>query len=192
MHAQEGEGKADIFPTTKTSHSVSAKSTAIQRMTHVVHGISPSNPAMTESTHGKGISAFGTLQRQKSATRGSTKSQSASQTKESSKLKHVERVSHTKKNTAGDGDTDDPDDASGEEAGNCDDSRSDRRRRPDTEKEAKDTDRSVTEITPSREAWEKVTGHKQKPRAEKSKQLATARGFRKIRDPETYNSKSHK
>ena len=38
--------------------------------------------------------------------------------------------------------------------------------------------------------WEKVSGQKQKPGVNKSKQLPTARGLAKIRDPETSDGKS--
>ena len=42
------------------------------------------------------------------------------------------------------------------------------------------------------EGWGKVTGQKGKPRTKKSNQLATGRGFTKIRKVETYDSKSQK
>ena len=40
--------------------------------------------------------------------------------------------------------------------------------------------------------WETVTGQKQKPRAQKSKQLPTARGLAEIRDTEISDGKSPK
>ena len=105
----------------------------------------------------------------------------------------MKRGSHTKKKTVGDGDTDDSDDPSGEESDDgVDDRRPDRHRRLDEEEEAEETDRLVREITPSIKEWEKVTGQKQRPNAKKLKQLATARGLAMIRDPETYDGKSHK
>ena len=47
-------------------------------------------------------------------------------------------------------------------------------------------------MTPSMREWEQVTGQKQKPRAEKSKQVATARGLAEIRDPATGDGRSQK
>ena len=105
----------------------------------------------------------------------------------------MKRASHIKKQTAGDEDTDESDDTSGEELGYSDnDSRPDRHKRPDTEEEAEETNKSVREMTLSMKEWQKVTGQKQKPKANKSKQLATARGLAKIRDSETCDGKSQK
>ena len=148
---------------------------------------------MTGGSQSKGISLSDTLKRQKSPTRGSYMSQSASQTKETSKPYHMKPGYNNKKKTAGDGDPDDPDNPSGEESGYSDDDRRpDRHRSPDKEEEAKATDGSVREITSSMKEWETVTGKKQKPSAQKSKQLATARGLAEIRDPETCDGKSQK
>ena len=95
-------------------------------------------------TQSETISVFEPLERQKSPTRASSKSQSASQTKETSKSGHMKRGFHTIKKTAGDGDPDDPHDASEQEPGcNVDDRRPNRHRRPDKEQEAEETDRSV-------------------------------------------------
>ena len=73
-----------------------------------------------------------------------------------------------------------------------DDRRPDRHERPDKEEEAEETDKSVREMTASMNEWEQVTGQKQKPSPKKSKQLAMARGFAKIRDPEPCDRKSQK
>lgn len=78
----------------------------------------------------------------------------------------MESGSHTKKKTAGDGDTNDQDDPSGEVSGYSDDDRRpDRRKRPDNERDAEDTHRLVREISSSMEACEKVTGQTQKQTA---------------------------
>ena len=82
---------------------------------------------------GKAISLFETLQRQKSATGGRSKSQSASEPKETSKPCHMKSGLHAKQKTAGDGDTNDPDASSGEESGHGNNRRLDRSRRPQTE-----------------------------------------------------------
>ena len=105
----------------------------------------------------------------------------------------MNRCSHTKKKTAADRDPDDPNDLLGEESGYGDeDRRPDRYRRPDKEEEAEETDKSVRGITTSRKEWETVTGQKQKPRAEKSKQWPTARVLAEIRDSKTLHGKSQK
>ena len=132
----------------------------------------------------KAISLIDTLKRQKSPTRGSIKSQSASQTIKTSKPSHMKRCSHTKNKTAADGAPDDLNDPSGEESGyDDDDRRPDSHRRPNEEEEAEETDRLVRERTPSMKEWEKVTGQNQEPSTKRSKQLAIARGLAKIRDP---------
>ena len=64
---------------------------------------------MTGGRQSKGISILDTLKRQKSTTRGSSKSQSASQTKETLKQCHMNRGSYTKQKTVEDGDPDDSD-----------------------------------------------------------------------------------
>ena len=100
---------------------------------------------------------------------------------------------HTKQKTAEHGDPDDPDDPSGEESDHeVDNSRPDRHTRPDKVEDAEESERSVREITPLRKAWEQVTGQKQRPNANKSKQLATGRGLAKIRNTETCDNKSQK
>ena len=105
---------------------------------------------MTGGSQSKHISLIDTLKRQKSPTRGSSKSQAASQTKETYNPNHMHSGSHTKKRTAGDGDPDDSDDPSGEESDyGGDDRRPDRHRRPDKAEEAEETYRSVREITSS-------------------------------------------
>ena len=105
---------------------------------------------MTGGCQSKGISLIDTLERQKSAIRGSSESQSALQTKETSQPGHMKRCPHTNKKTEGEGDPDDPDDPAGQESGcSDDDRRPDRHRKPDKEEEAQETDRSVREITPS-------------------------------------------
>ena len=175
--------------TSKTSREMQAKNSEYKSKS----GSTSLIDTMTGGSQSKGISLINTLERQKSPTRGSSKSQSASQNKETSKPSHMEMGSHAKKKTAGDEDPDDPDDPSAEACGYGDDNRTpDRQRRPEEEQEAADTDRSVREITPSMQEWEKVTGHKQIPSAKKSKQLPTARGLAKIRDSETGDGKSQK
>ena len=73
----------------------------------------------------------------------------------------MKRSSPTKEKTAGDGDPDEPNYASGDESGYDDDHRRpDRHRRPDKEEKAEATDRSVREMTASIKEWEKVTGQK--------------------------------
>ena len=103
---------------------------------------------MIGASHGKGISVFATLQRPKSPTWKSSKSQSPTQTEETSDPCHMKRASHTKNNTAGDVDIDDSDDTCGEESG-CgdDDRRPDRHKRPDKEKQAEETNKAVSEMT---------------------------------------------
>ena len=101
----------------------------------------------------------------------------------------MKRSSYAKQKTAGDGDAGDRHALAGEQSANDDDRRSDSRR-PDKEKEAADTDRSVRGITSSMEAWEKRTGQQKTRRAKQSKEWATATGSAKIRVAETYDSKS--
>ena len=154
-HGQEEE-EEDIFNAERTSEK--AKSSKDKGK----------GKLMTEANQGEGISLFDTPKRKKSPSRGSSKSQSASQTTETSKPCNMKRGSHTEKTTRGDGDPDDSNDTSGEESGyDDDDRRPDRHRRPDKEEEAEETDRSVREITTSMTEWEKVTGQQQRPSTKK-------------------------
>ena len=89
--------------------------------------------------------------------------------------------------------SDHTDDAIGGESDYGDDDRwPDNVRRSDPDVEAEETDRSVAKITSSMKQWEQVTGQKQRPSTKKSKQLAPARGFAKIRDIETCHCRSQK
>ena len=105
---------------------------------------------MTGGRPSKVIYVFDTLKRQKSPTTGRAKCHSASQTMETSRPYHMHSVPHTEKKTTRDGDPDHADDPSGEESDYVDDDRRPaRHRRPDKEEEAKETEKSVLEITPS-------------------------------------------
>ena len=123
---QEEQEDEDIFNTKETSHATSKTRKAMKGKHSEAKGKSRSTSiidTMTEASQSKGISVFDTLKRQKSTTRRSSKSQSASQTKETSKPCHMKWGSHTKKKTAGDADLNELDDSSGEEPEYGDDDR---------------------------------------------------------------------
>ena len=126
-------------------HSTKETTNAIQRS------------AKGKQTQGRLKPAF---ERKTSPTRGSSKSQSASATKKPSEPCHVKRGTYSEKGSATGGSANDSDDFSGEAYKNDDDDGSDRERRSDQgrrrdqEEEAEETDRSVTEITPSMAEWE--------------------------------------
>ena len=136
-------------------------------------------------------------ERQNSFTRGSSKSQAASATKEPIVPCHIKRGTHTANKTATGGNPNDPGDPSGEECNNDEDGgldrggRSDRGPRSDAKDVADDRDRSVREITASIAEWQKVTGQRQFIR-KKTTQGSSTGGLAKIKDPENRDGKSQK
>ena len=100
---QEEEEEEDIFNPKETSHTTSKTSIAMTGKNFEDKGKSRSTSiidTMTGGSQSKSISLIDTVKRQKSSTRGSSKSQSASQTKETTKPCHMTRGSQTKKKTA--------------------------------------------------------------------------------------------
>ena len=93
---QEEQEEVDIFNLKETRHAASKTTIAMKGKNSGDKGKRRSTSiidTMTGGRQSKGISVFDTLKRQKSPTRRGCQSQSASQTKETSKPYHVKRGS---------------------------------------------------------------------------------------------------
>ena len=97
---QEEQEEEDSFNTKETSNARLKTSKAIKGKNCEAKAKSRSTSiidTMTGGSQSKAISTFDTLKRQKSPARGSSKSQSASQSKQTSNPGYMKRSSHTKR-----------------------------------------------------------------------------------------------